>query len=168
MTEHPLQIVVDGVTYETDGPPVVAQRGDGPIEVTYRVLPPAEHDPIHFSTPTTAVERGEVGTTLASHRWTREEAARVEEAIRTVAARWKGIYRGVSEQRPHSEPTGCFTTADVWAELGEGFPVTKGIAAKMTAAARAGVIENTGRHAYNDHPDRAHAHGQRLTVWRAR
>lgn len=99
---------------------------------------------------TTPAERGEEGSARAAARWTDEEAAQVDAAIRAVAT-------ALLE----------FTTADVWAELGPGFPITKGIAAKMLAAARAGLIVNTGRTTYNDSPDRAHAHGQRLAVWRA-
>lgn len=99
---------------------------------------------------TTAAERGLEGTTRAARRWTLAEAAQVDDAIRTVAARGED-----------------FTTADVWAELGAGFPVTKGIAAKMLAAQRAGVIVNTGRVTFNDHPRHDHAHGQRLALWKA-
>lgn len=150
-TDQPPVIVVNGMTYPTDGPPHVTQHGDGTIEITYRVLPPTEEIVVHFASPSTAVERGEEGTTRAARRWTPEESARVERAIEDVAARTEGT----------------FTTADVWAELGEDFPVTKGIAAKMTAAARAGIIVNTGRTTYNDHPRHDHAHGQRLTLWRA-
>lgn len=98
---------------------------------------------------TTAAQRGLEGMSRAAHRWTLAEAAQVDAAIRTVAARGEEL-----------------TTADVWAELGEGFPVTKGIAAKMLAAQRAGVIVNTGRTRFNDHPRHDHAHGQRLALWR--
>lgn len=144
-------IVIDGVTYETDGPPTVVHHGDGLVEITQRVHAPVEHITIHFSSPSTAIERGEEGTARAARRWSAEEAAQVERAIEDVARRTGGA---------------DFTTADVWDELGDGFPVTKGIASKMTAAARAGLIVNTGRHTFNDHPHHDHAHGQRLTVWR--
>lgn len=110
---------------------------------------------------TTAAQRGEDGSARAAARWTDEEAAQVEAAIRTVAAR-RALDLGSLEEVALE-----FTTADVWRELGPAFPVTKGIAAKMLAAARAGLIVNTGRTTYNDSPDRAHAHGQRLAVWRA-
>lgn len=144
-------LVVGDVTYRTDGPAVIVQRDDGIIEITQRVHPPTEVIAVDFVSPSTAVERGQEGTARAARRWTPEESARVERAIADVAAR----------------TADTFTTADVWAELGEGFPVTKGIAAKMGAAVRAGIIVNTGRTKFHDHPRHAHAHGQRLALWRA-
>lgn len=101
----------------------------------------------------TAAERGLEGSSRAARRWTDEESAQVDAAIVAVAAAARAAGR-------------YFTTADVWVHLGPGFPVTKGIASKMTAAARDGIIANTGRHAFNDDPDRTHAHGQRLALWR--
>lgn len=59
------------------------------------------------------------------------------------------------------------TTADVWAELGPGFPVTKGIAGRMLAAKGAGLITNTGRTIIAPRDATGPNHGQRLTVWRA-
>jgi hypothetical protein len=150
MSEEIRTLVLDGITYRTDGEPELVHHGDGRIEIRQRVHPPTEHVEIHFSSPSTAAERGEEGTARAARRWTPEEAARVERAIEDVARRTEGT----------------FTTADVWAELGEGFPVTKGIASKMTAAARAGIIVNTGKTVFLDHPRHAHAHGQRLALWR--
>lgn len=116
---------------------------------------------------TTAVERGLDGMTRAAAKWTDEEAAEVDTAIATVAARRKANAIGDGTPGSHGAALAEFTTADVWQELGPGFPVTKGIASKMLAAARAGLIANTGRHKFNDNPDRNHAHGQRLTVWKA-
>lgn len=140
---------------------VEALHPDGHVRITLDLDTAAA--PITFVSPSTAIERGEEGTARAARRWTPEESARVDEAIRTVARDATNL-----GGRTANLGVGEFTTAEVWAELGEGFPVTKGIAAKMTAAKRDGVIENTGRTTYNDHPRHDHAHGQRLTVWRAR
>lgn len=110
----------------------------------------------------TPTERAEEGTTRAAARWTEEEVAQVDAAIRVVA-------RLADFGRPSAEglEVGEFTTADVWRELGPGFPVTKGIAGRMLAAKAAGIIANTGRTVIID-PDAAGPnHGQRLTVWRA-
>lgn len=62
----------------------------------------------------------DVGT-LASLR----ARAAVDDAIATVARNALRLYA----ERGIDEPT--FTTAAVWAKLGEGFPVTKGIAGRM-------------------------------------
>lgn len=88
------------------------------------------------------------GIARAAARWTSEELAAVDKAIRDVAA--------------EGEP---FTTDDVWRKLGPGFPVTKGIAGRLLAAVGAGVIVNTGLTDRSTRQD-AHGHGQRLTVWR--
>lgn len=123
---------------------------------SYRVL---AGRPAVVDEPSTPQERAEEGIARAAARWTDEEVAQVDAAIRTVAAR----------RRHYADEAGReFTTAHVWAELGPGFPVTKGIAGRMLAAKGAGLIENTGRTTILDaaHIDGPN-HGQRLTVWRA-
>lgn len=123
----------------------------------------------------TPTERAADGTTRAAARWTEAEVAAVDRAIVVVAARALDtaealrVRLGASGRATNA--AGMFpeelTTADVWAELGDGFPVTKGIAGRMLAAKAAGIIANTGRTVIID-PDAAGPnHGQRLTVWRA-
>lgn len=60
-----------------------------------------------------------------------------------------------------------FTADDVWGRLGSDFPVTKGMAARLTAASRRGLIENTGETRFSSRGG-AHCHNQRLTLWRSR
>jgi hypothetical protein len=59
-----------------------------------------------------------------------------------------------------------FTADDVWKRLPDGFPVTKGLAARLSSASRAGVIEATDR-VRKSARGGAHDHGQRLTIWRS-
>lgn len=109
-------------------------------------------------------ERGLEGSARAAAKWTDEEVAQVDAAIRTVARR---AYTTTDLYRPELGASALFTTADVWAELGEGFPVTKGIAGRMAAAKGAGLIESTGRTTYPPKDAPGPNAGQRLTVWRA-
>jgi hypothetical protein len=83
----------------------------------------------------------------ADARWTRPQQNEVDAAIRHVA-RAKGF----------------FTADDVWKHLGDQFPVTKGLAGRLNAAARKGIIRNTGEMAYAQRGG-AHDHAQRLSVW---
>jgi hypothetical protein len=83
----------------------------------------------------------------ADARWTRPQQNEVDAAIRHVA-RAKGF----------------FTADDVWKHLGDQFPVTKGLAGRLNAAARRGIIRNTGEMAYAQRGG-AHDHAQRLSVW---
>lgn len=57
-----------------------------------------------------------------------------------------------------------FTADDVWAELGPGFPVTKGMAARLVHAQRRGLIASTNSTRKSTRGG-THDHGQRLTVW---
>ena len=90
--------------------------------------------------------RAHAGSALAARRWTPEEVARVDAAIRTAAATGRE-----------------FTADDVW-ELLPGLLVTKGLAGRLMAAANAGLIRNTGKTAQARRGGE-HDHAQRLSVW---
>lgn len=122
------------------------------------------------------LERGMEGSARAAARWTPEELAQVDAAIRAVAASRLDVARTalapsyVDDLMAYPETSDKlleFTTADVWAMLGEGFPVTKGIAGRMIAAKNAGLIRSTGRTTYPEGERSRVNHNQRLTVWRA-
>lgn len=100
------------------------------------------------------------GIERAAARWNDEEVAAVDQAIRDVAART--LAAAAIDDGPAT-----FTTADVWAELGPGFTVTKGIAGRMLAAKAAGLIVNTGATVVAPKDAPGPNHGQRLTVWQA-
>lgn len=121
-------------------------------------------------------ERGMEGSARSAAKWTDEEVAEVDAAIAKIARdKWDGFagthapayVRDLRAYPSQSDPCIEFTTADVWAELGEGFPVTKGIAARMTAAKGAGIIASTGRTTYPEGARSRVNHNQRLTIWRA-
>ena len=84
---------------------------------------------------------------VANVKWTPDQQQAVDGAI-AVVARAKGR----------------FTADDVWAQLGPDFPVTKGLAGRLNAAVRRGLIRNTGEVAHAKRGG-AHDHAQRLTVW---
>lgn len=83
----------------------------------------------------------------ADAKWTVSQQKQVDDAIRRAARTY---------------PT--FTADQIWRLLPDGFPVTKGLAARLTAAARAGVIRNTGMTAIAQRGG-LHDHAQRLSVW---
>jgi len=96
------------------------------------------------------LERGlELSQGSADAKWSTAQAAAVDQAIRNAAAKKTFI-----------------TADDVWAELPATFPVGKGLAARLLAACRAGVIENTGT-TTTARRGGAHDHAQRLTIWRS-
>ena len=97
----------------------------------------------------TPFERGMEGSARAARRWTEAEMAQVDEAIRKC-------HYFLPE----------FTADDIWFRLPKGFPVTKGLAARLNKAANAGLIEATDRTRKSTRTDE-HGHGQRLTVWRS-
>lgn len=85
----------------------------------------------------------------AEHKWTPEQVAHVDRTIEATA-----------RMLP------AFTADDIWTRLGDDFPVTKGMAARLTAAAKRGVIQNTGDTRFSTRGG-AHCHNQRLSVWRS-
>jgi hypothetical protein len=96
------------------------------------------------------LERGlELSQGSADAKWDTRQAAAVDQAIRNAAAKKTFI-----------------TADDIWAELPATFPVGKGLAARLLAASRAGVIENTGT-TTTARRGGAHDHAQRLTIWRS-
>jgi len=118
--------------------------------------------------PGTPEARRDEGIARAAAKWTDEEVALVDTAIRTVARRVRARYDDVAGDRFIDDTDLLeFTTADVWAELDGRVPVTKGIAGRMTAAKTAGLIVNTGRTVIAPRESTGPNHGQRLTVWRA-
>jgi hypothetical protein len=88
-----------------------------------------------------------ISQNVANVKWTPQQQQAVDAAIAVVA-------------RAKSR----FTADDVWAQLGTDFPVTKGLAGRLNAAVRRGVIRNTGEVAHAKRGG-AHDHAQRLTVW---
>lgn len=88
--------------------------------------------------------------TAADYKWTGLERMIVDRAIGAVARRLR-----------------VFTTDDLWEELGESVPVTKGLAGRLTAAKNAGIIAPTGTVVFSQRKG-SHGHGQRLSLWRSR
>lgn len=91
----------------------------------------------------------EAGSNQAGQRWTPEEAAAVDRAIAAVADRLDR-----------------FTADDVWREVADTAPVTKGLTGRLTAAARRGLIASTPE-TVKANRGGTHDHAQRLTVWRS-
>lgn len=91
---------------------------------------------------------GLAGSAAASRAWTPEEVEAIDKAIRRAA---------------FTAGAAGFTADDVW-KLCPNVPVTKGLAARLNAAARAGWIRNTGETRTADRGGK-HDHGQRLSVW---
>ena len=79
--------------------------------------------------------------------WSKNQIERVDQAIAHLAF-----------------TVDSFTADDVWTELGPGFPVTKGLAARLVHAQRRGLIASTDRTRKSTRGG-THDHGQRLTVW---
>lgn len=108
-------------------------------------------DPAHPAyRPTTGFDRGMTASQAAADsKWSPVQIALVDKAIADTA-----------------RMTPAFTADDVWIRLGDDFPVTKGMAARLTAAVRRGLIENTGETRFSNRGG-AHCHNQRLTLWRS-
>ena len=105
--------------------------------------------PSLFDAPTPFEVGIEKSQQAADAKWTPEQIAQVDRAIELCA---------------HFQPT--FTADDVWRRLPSDFPVTKGMAARLIAATRKGICENTGQTTTSNRGG-SHDHGQRLTVWRS-
>lgn len=104
------------------------------------------NQPTLFDQPT-PFERGMEASAKAARKWTDQQIAQVDQAIRRVAllrSKW--------------------TVDQVWEQLPDGFPVNKGIGARLNKAARAGMIRATDRTQISTRTNE-HGHGQRLTVW---
>lgn len=99
--------------------------------------------------PPSPFDRGMDGSRRAARKWTADEAAKVDQAIETIARRKI-----------------TFTSDAIWLELGADFPVTKGLASRLTVAKNRGLIENTGRMTKAKRGG-DHDHAQRLSVWRS-
>lgn len=125
---------------------------DVPIEGEDELSPEQLRAELDLDGPPAPPGRVEAGLaasdTSGSAGWSEEELAAVKSAILACADR-------LDE----------FTADDVWMELPFGFPVTKGLAGRLNAAAKAGVIEATGRVAISQR-EGEHGHGQRLGIWR--
>ncbi len=89
----------------------------------------------------------QISNRVAQVKWTPEQQKQVDAAISRVAHRQQ-----------------YFTADDIWADLGAGFPVTKGLAGRLNAAVRRKLIRNTGQISHANRGG-AHDHAQRLTVW---
>ena len=89
----------------------------------------------------------QISQAVAEAKWTPFQQRQVDAAIDACA-----------------RDLGYFTADDIWARLGQTFPVTKGLAGRLNAAVRRRTIVNTGttRHANRGGQ---HDHAQRLTVW---
>lgn len=158
--------LVDALTYlEQPGRPVPANR----LRMWRRLGGRAEIPGEDLLTPE---QRAADGIARAAAKWTEAEVALVDEAISRVANRAVTAYKfslrdAAAEYAADDVELLELTTADVWAELDGAVPVTKGIAGRMTAAANAGIIANTGRTIIAPADAPGPNHGQRLTVWRA-
>ena len=85
----------------------------------------------------------------ASAKWTPAQQLQVDNAIVKMA-----------RMQPR------FTADQVWYELGETFPVTKGMTARLMVAERRGVIKNSGEITWAERGGK-HDHAQRLTIWQS-
>lgn len=120
----------------------------------------------------TPEERRDEGIARAAAKWTDDEVALVDAAIRaivdelrerqrTIIAKQRAAgYRFTDDAFPQT-----FTTARVWARLDGAVPITKGIAGRMIAARSAGLIKSTGRTTTPPKDAPGPNNGQRLTVW---
>lgn len=95
-------------------------------------------------------EAGVEGSQRAATRWTEQEVALVDAAIRAVAVEHSGGRE--------------FTSDAIWEKLAGSVPVTKGLTARLMVASRAGLIDTTGKFAISERGGH-HDHGQRLSVW---
>lgn len=93
-------------------------------------------------------------------------ARAMNESQRSADARWSDAQQAQVDAAIHKAASSreLFTADQVWALLPADFPVTKGLAARLTAAARRGLIRNSGQTATANRGGR-HDHAQRLTVW---
>lgn len=138
---------------ELEAKPVGYAPGDyadpiAPIRVGENLVDADTGEIVGPAAPPGRFEAGMAASEAASRKWTVVEVDRVDQAIRTCAA-----------------VQSSFTADDVWRALGPAFPVTKGLAARLNAAVRAGLIESTG-FVQTSQREGEHGHAQRLTIWR--
>lgn len=108
---------------------------------------PAEPKHAPQTPPPSGLEYGIKRSQDSANRWTKEQTALVDYTIILVARR-------LNE----------FTADDIWRELPDGFPVTKGMAARLVSLERRGLISHTGEYQRSNRGG-THDHGQRLSVW---
>jgi hypothetical protein len=99
--------------------------------------------------PVSGYRKGMQESAKAAGKWTADEVAQVDRAIELCA-----------KFCPE------FTSDQIWGRLPSDFPVTKGLASRLNAAARRGLIEATDRTRKASRGG-DHDHGQRLTIWRS-
>ena len=85
----------------------------------------------------------------ADSKWNDKEQMLVDAAIR---------YLATTQHR--------FTADDVWNRLAGEVPITKGLAARLSVAARKGLIVNTGEITHAKRGG-SHDHAQRLSIWQS-
>jgi hypothetical protein len=85
----------------------------------------------------------------ANAKWTPQQQLQVDQAIRKMA-----------RMMPR------FTADQVWYELHDALPISKGMTARLMVAERRGVIKNSGEITWAERGGK-HDHAQRLTIWQS-
>lgn len=146
-------MMLEVLTKELEAKPVGYAPGDyaepiAPIRVGDNLVDADTGEIVGPVAPPGRFEAGMAASEASGRKWTVVEIGRIDAVIRRLA-----------------ETRSSFTADDVWSALGPAFPVTKGLAARLNAAARAGLIESTG-YVQSSQREGEHGHGQRLGIWR--